>query len=167
MRHAMIWTLATMFAIAVRAEFNVPKSVHRMGDMATAQAEARAQCKPVTFLYSDEKSTCPLCCGVSTEVINDLKQKSVMIYVDAAKGDWKDLPRPVQQALNSPEAGKFIPKTVVMDAEAAHVIAVVPYTRDARALEKSLKDAKKKIEAVVGKPRRGPMPLPAAQTGTR
>lgn len=163
----MIWTRASVFAIAGRAEFNVPKTVYRMGDMAAARAEARVQSKPVTFLYSDENSTCPLCCGVSTEVIKDLKQKSVMIYVDAAKGDWKDLPRPVQQALNSPEAGTFIPKTVVMDAEAAQVIAVVPYTRDARALDKSLKEAKKKIEAAVGKPRRGPTPLPAVPTGNR
>lgn len=156
----IICIAAITLALGAQAGFKVPKDVHRGDALKTALTEAKAGNKPVTILYSDEKSTCSLCSNASEEVLKDLKQKTVLVYVEHA--DWKSLPRPVQEAINAAELGKFIPKTVVMDSDAAKVIAYVPYSRDPQTLNKSLKEARKQIETAYGKPRRGPAPLPAA-----
>jgi hypothetical protein len=37
--------------------------------------------------------------------------------------------RIVREAIKSPEAGKFIPKTVVVDSDIPEVVSIIPYER--------------------------------------
>lgn len=58
MKSRPITLLAFLVALAPAwAGFSVPKTVHRIGDLDKAKAEAKAQNKPITILYSDEGTT--------------------------------------------------------------------------------------------------------------
>lgn len=142
------------------AGFNIPRNVYRINQLDSAKSEAQLEGKAITFLYTDSTTTCPHCIDASLGVINGLRSKSVVIYVD----ERKQLPKFVQDATRTPEAGRYIPKAVVVDPAITTVIAIVPYAKGTEQ-KRLLRDAKKAISEAISKKR---SPIPQAdlqQTG--
>lgn len=125
------------------AEFTLPKKVYRIGELEKAQAEAESKGKPITIIYTDETTSCGLCAGASLNAADKLGSKTVVVYVSAREGS-QSLPDVVQQALRAPEAGRFIPKTVIMDAALTRLLATVPYAQSPEQ-DRLLKDALKSL----------------------
>jgi hypothetical protein len=138
--------------------FLMPKSVFRMHELDEAKAEAKEKGKAITFVYTREETTCGLCVRASLSAVDELKSKSVIVY--AHTDETAKLPAAVQQALRSPEAGGYIPKVVLVDANMDKVLAVVPYARGDRHV-RLLKDAKKTIPKVEPATPAGLKPLAA------
>ena len=130
-------------ASAAFAGFEVPKSIHSADDLDKALADAKAKNKPVTILYSNKETTCGLCSSASTQIIKELKPKSVMLYVEAS--DLSKLPEAARTAIRAEESGKFIPKTVIMNSDLTAPIAYVPYSSDDAAFQKSIREAERKM----------------------
>jgi hypothetical protein len=127
------------------AAFMVPDYVYRIDQLKEAQASAKDNGMVITFLYSNENTSCGLATAASLDVIRGLKQRSVIIYVNSKNGnDWKKVPAIVRRALKSSEAGRFIPKTVIVNAEMDKVIFIVPYAGQPER-NKLLKEAIEKI----------------------
>lgn len=148
--------LALSLASQALAGFKISKKTYRMDQLESAQSEAESKGKPITFVYTSAESTCPLCAAASLNVISELDSKSVVVYVDA-KADWGKLPKLIQEATRQPEAGKFIPKTVVADSAMTNVIAIVPCAHGAEQA-KFLREAKKAIFNAAPKEQRAPPP---------
>ncbi len=128
MRSLIIAFLSTLLtASVVMAGFSLKSGVYRMDQLDEAKAEAHSTGKAVAFLYSNEKTTCPLCAGSSQYAMEQLMDSCVVIY--AARDDWAKLPKPVRAAISAPAAGKLIPKIVVMNPDLKEVIVTVPYAR--------------------------------------
>lgn len=53
------------------------------------------------------------------------------MYVHS-KNDWYSLPEIVRTAFRTAEAGKYIPKIVIIDADFKDVLAIVPCVSDDR-----------------------------------
>ncbi len=66
-----------------------------------------------------------------------------MLYIES--GDVSKLPEPARAALRSSEAGKALPKTIVMNSDLTEAIAYVPYSRDDAAFQKSIREAERKM----------------------
>ncbi len=79
--------------------------------------------------------------------IKALKQESAIVLVETKNNDWSLVPSLVQESMNSPQAGKYIPKTVVADAELSKVISVVPYNGNEKDRTKLFREAEKLIRA--------------------
>ena len=127
------------------AAFIVPDYVYRIDQLKDAQASARDNGIAITFLYSNENTSCSLATAASLAVIRELKQRSVIIYVSSENdSDRKKIPAIVRQALKSSEAGRFIPKTVIVNAEMDRVIFIVPYAKQPER-DRVLKEALKKM----------------------
>jgi len=124
------------------AGFNLKSSVYRMDELDAAESAALSGRKPIAFLYSDQKTFCTLCIGASRQVMETLADSCIMVYVSTS--DAAKLPLQVQNALRSPEAGRYIPVVVVMSYNLKKVIAIVPYAKG-EAYKKLLSEAKKKI----------------------
>jgi hypothetical protein len=92
-----------------------------------AQEEAQADDKQIVFLYSDEHTKCSLASGASIRIIQRFKRSAVIVYI--CKDGWAKVPRIVREAIKSPEAGKFIPKTIVVDSGITEVVSIIPYER--------------------------------------
>ena len=105
--------------------FNIPNSVYRIDQLEQAKKEAMSYNKQIVFLYSDENTTCPLASRASTSIIERFKQSAVIVYFN--KEDWPKVPRIVKEAIKSPASGKFIPKTIVVNAEMTGVVSIIPY----------------------------------------
>ena len=56
-----------------------------------------------------------------------LNEYSVVVYVE--RNDWSKIPSIVQRSFSSPEAGKYIPKTVIVNSSFDEIVHVVPYAR--------------------------------------
>jgi hypothetical protein len=149
---------AVLLSSQAVAGFRIDKSVYRMDKLESAQAKAKSEGKPMTFLYTDENTTCGLCSGASVNLMDTLRKKTVVVYADSSL-DWAKLPGVVQEALRKPEAGKYIPKTVILDSELTKVITIVPYARGSEQ-DKLLKHAKKEISKAM------PKSAPANKTAT-
>ena len=132
------------------AEFTLPKKVYRIAELEKAQAEAESKGKPITIIYTDETTSCGLCAGASLNAADKLGSKTVVVYVSSREGS-QSLPDVVQQALRAPEAGRFIPKTVIMDAALTRLLATVPYAQSPEQ-DRLLKDALRSLP----KPERHP-----------
>ena len=122
-------TLSVMLlASLVLVGFKIPKNVYRMDQLGAAKSEAQSKNKAITFIYTDEETTCPLCADASLGVMNGLASKTVVVYA-YTKTDAGKLPDLVVEAFRRPEMGRYIPFTVVVDAAMTNVIAIVPYAR--------------------------------------
>jgi hypothetical protein len=136
---------------ATPGEIKMGKSVYRMSQIDAAKEEAKSKNEAITFLYTDENTKCGLCEAASMDVINGMKAKSTIVYVNS-NNEGGLLPQLVQEALKKPEAGQFIPKTVVVDPDITQVIAIVPYDSE-QARKSSITKAKKLIsKALPDKP---------------
>ena len=144
-RFCCLWALIYLLGVSIAfGGLKIPRNVYRMDQLDAAVTEAKSKNKPLTFVYTEENTNWGLCTSASLDAIQKLKQESILIYAAAGK-EWKTLPRLVQEAVHSPEAGKFIPITVVVDADLKKIIAIVPYNGDAAKRNKLLRDAEKKI----------------------
>ncbi len=124
------------------ATFQLPPYVFTANKLAEAQAKAKSQNLPIVILYSDKKSTCPKCDDASNDVIYTLNKNSIMVYIEYS--ELNKLPDVIVRAFRSPEAGKFIPITVIVDYELKQVLYIIPYV-DRNDRMPLMAEAKKKI----------------------
>ena len=124
------------------AGFEITKDIYRIEQLQAAQDEARAKNKAICILYTDAESTCPLAAQAARDAVEALDGKAVVVYVNA-RSERDSVPPAAKTALNSPESGKFIPKTVVVDPDLAEVIVLIPYTsgQERKELLSKAKDA--------------------------
>ncbi len=134
--------LAALFVTSTLAfaGFKLPGKIFEIGEIDKAKAEAEAKKKPIAILYSDKDSTCPLCSSASEEIIRELGQKTVMIYIREQSG----LPAPAIEALR---AGRFIPKVAVMDAKLESALGTVTYESIKADPRKAFREVEKAIRA--------------------
>ncbi len=122
------------WASAVFAGFTLPGEVYRIGSLRDVEKKARSMNAPIVFVYSDENSSCGLAREATLDVVRELKGKALIVYV--ARND-SGIPGNVIKAMNSPAAGKFIPKTVAVNPRTGKVETIIPYisNRDQRISE--------------------------------
>ena len=111
----------------VLASFSIPSYVYKVSQLNSARSVAKKTNKPIAFVYSNKKTDCGLATAASKDLFKGLKNYSVVVY--AERKDWNKLPHAVQNSINSPEAGKFIPKTIVVDSGCRNMICVIPYAK--------------------------------------
>jgi hypothetical protein len=120
--------LALAFSASLAsAAFDIPSYVYEIDQLQRAKEEAKADDKQLVFLYSNKDTDCPLATKASTNIIKRFRDSAVIVYI--GKQGWAKIPRIVKDAINSPEAGKFIPKTVVVDSGIREVVSIIPYER--------------------------------------
>jgi hypothetical protein len=141
--HATIVLCLLMGVINTSAGFKITKSIYRAQHLQEAQDEARAKNRAICILYTDADSTCGLATQAALDAIDALDGKTVIVYVNS-NNEQGFIPPVVQKALDSPESGKFIPKTVVVDVDLNEVIALIPY-----ATEKERKERLSKAKAAI------------------
>jgi hypothetical protein len=132
-----------LIATGGQAQFKMPKKVYRIDELEKAKAEAESKGKPITVIYTDEATSCGLCAAASLGAADKLDSKTIILYANA-RADGPKLPNAILQALRSPEAGKYIPKTIIADATLTEVLAYVPYAVGAEQ-DRLLKDALRKL----------------------
>ena len=146
-------TLLMTLALAgiAHAEQKFPRGTFESKDLDKAKAEAVASKKPLAFVMTDKDTTCPLCQNATSEFLDVVKSKTVVVYVSTAgstsdwNGVWNALPEAAKKGL---KAGEKFPKVAVTDAAAANLITSIDYdthiTNDKalREFKKALKPAK-------------------------
>jgi hypothetical protein len=139
---ALIFLLAYACPVlSVFAAFDLPSYVFRIDQLGEAQNKAKSNNAPIVFLYSDENTDCELATAASLDVIQEFKDSCVIIYVTSGKDKnaWTKIPKIVRTAIRSPEAGRFIPKSIIVNPGITKVISVIPYTRDSKKRKESLR----------------------------
>ncbi len=155
--------LFAMAQLLVHAGIKIDSKVYRMDKLDEARTKAVAEGKPVAFLYTDANSSCPKCNVSAYNTMNELKSRTIMVYVDTEKKELLLLPKQVQEALRAPALGKYIPKTVIFKPELDAVIMNIPYALGEEQ-SKLLKEAKKLIKESTPRAGNTLTPLkPAAQ----
>ena len=140
---SIVWVVSMICTVHAFAGFKLKKDIYRIQQLKEAQDEAKAKGKAVMFLYTDADSTCGLATQAGLDAMSRLKSKAVVVYV-CAKDERSLLPPLVQEAITSTNAGKFIPKTVIVNPEINTVIATVPYAPEKKR-KRLFKNAKKAI----------------------
>ncbi|NLB68248.1 MAG: hypothetical protein GX804_00965 [Lentisphaerae bacterium] len=151
-----------VIAVEATADFTMPKKVYRLDRLEQAKADAESRGRPISIIYTQEKTSCGLTAGASLNAADKLSKRTVVVYAEC-NAEWEKLPPDVKQALRAPELGRYVPKTVIMDAALTNVIAYVPYARGAEQ-EKLIKEAIRKIPKATPKSglARLPPPRPSA-----
>jgi hypothetical protein len=134
---------------ATYAEFTLPYYVYRIDELEQAQEEARVSDSVIAFVYTNENTNCGLATAASLDVIQGLRDDSVIVYATSKRDAdaWAKIPKIVRRAINSPQAGKYIPITVIVDSEIERLICIVPYSRDANNRKNLLREARDIISA--------------------
>ena len=116
------WFVAVFIAVPSLglAGLDLPSKVYAVADLEKAKAEASAKGKPLSILYTDKDSTCPLCNSAASTMIKELGSKTVMVYARSTV----DLPGNVKDALRP---GKFVPKIAVFDSSLETTLGTVTY----------------------------------------
>ncbi|MCK5233075.1 MAG: hypothetical protein KAR13_22570 [Desulfobulbaceae bacterium] len=112
----------------VQAGFKVPNYVYTASQLNSAQNKAIKNNQPITFIYSDKNTDCGLATAASKDIFQGLKNYSVIVYAERGK-DWNKLPAIVKNGMNSPESGKYIPKTVIVNSSLNKIISIIPYAK--------------------------------------
>jgi len=115
----MCWTAVSL------AGFSLPPEVYRIGSLKDAQDKARSLNVPIVFIYSDENTACGLAKTATLDVVRETKGNALVVYI--SRNDSAGIPENVIKAMNSPEAGKFIPKSVVINPKTGKVEMIIPY----------------------------------------
>ena len=143
----------TLFALcsplAVCAPFKVPQDVYRVEQFEEAQAAAQKSVKPIGFLLADPKVEWKA--DAITSMLRTLRSKVVLVFVVSGTGDWKKLPANVQQALNSPDAGSFLPCAVVFSPDMKTHIASMRYSNIDNEVRRVAREAEKRIVEATAK----------------
>jgi hypothetical protein len=152
-RFAIVALILILFAAQGMAGFEIKKGVYTLDQLYAAEEKAAAEGKPLAFILTDKNTKNAPCKEASQKVMDALRLKCVLVYADAQNGDGQRLPAVVQAAAQSPQAGKFIPITIIADAAATNVIAIVPCSLG-KEQDAALKEAKRKIQKTM--PAAGP-----------
>jgi hypothetical protein len=128
----MILLAVTFYASSTLAAFDIPSDVYRIDQLQQAKEEAKTEEKQIVFLYSDEHTTCPLATRASISIMQRFGHSAVVVYIYICPENWAKIPPIVREAFSSPEAGKFFPKTVVVDSGITKVVSIIPYERAGR-----------------------------------
>ncbi len=134
-----------LFFDVVYAGFSLPSHTYRLAELDNALEEAKANNKTITFLMSDENTRCPLSTQASLNIINEIGNNSILVYVEANNNVALTLPGVVLKAFNSSKAGMYVPKAVIANSRADRVIDIVPYKRSNEEHIELLRKANKKI----------------------
>ena len=126
----MVLLILAFSASSAPAAFSIPSDVYGIDQLQQATQIAIANNKQIVFLYSNKDSTCPLASKASINIMQRFKNSAIIVYI--CKQDKAKIPRIVRDALKSPEAGKYIPKTVVVDSGIKQVAGIIPYERPGR-----------------------------------
>ncbi|MDD3814192.1 MAG: hypothetical protein PHZ02_06050 [Desulfocapsaceae bacterium] len=110
-----------------QASFEIPNYVYTVSQLRTAQQNAIDSNKSITFVYANKNTDCSLGTAASIDLFNGLKDHSIIVY--AERNDWNNLPPIVKSGINSPEAGKYIPITVIVNSNLDSVIRIIPYAK--------------------------------------
>ncbi|MBN1670230.1 MAG: hypothetical protein JXR37_04315 [Kiritimatiellae bacterium] len=78
--------------------------------------------------------------------IDELKTKTVLVYVDYKTEKRDTLPQIVREALSSGVFGKYVPMVVITDPDLKAVICNIPMESDSRKRKNLYREAKKKIQ---------------------
>ena len=120
--------LVLMFSVSLAsAAFDIPHQVYRIDQSQQAMEQARNDNKQIVFFYSNKDTNCPLASRASISIMQRSKYNAVIVYV--GREGWAKAPRIVREAINSPEAGRFIPKTIVVDSGITKVLSIIPYEK--------------------------------------
>jgi hypothetical protein len=128
--HSIVLPILLVFSFSASlasAAFDVPSYVYDIDKLQQAQKDAKAGNRQIVFLYSNKNTDCSLASRASIGIIQRFKDSAVIVYI--GRGGWPKVPRIVKEAINSPAAGRFIPKTVVVDSEIRQVVSIIPYKR--------------------------------------
>ena len=125
------------------AAFSLPSEVYRIGSLKNVQNKAKSINVPIVFVYSDENTACGLAKTATLDVIQELKENALIIYV--SRYDSASIPANVIKAMNSPGAGKFIPKTIVINPKTDKVEMIIPYISNRSKRIEELKKVKNLI----------------------
>lgn len=109
-----------------KSEGFLPEYVYHVKYYKAAQDEALKNKKALTFIFVDPDTTCRLAKGATLDVVRELKQYSVIVYVKPQR-DWKISPDEFKSAVSSEATGQYIPKTIVFDHSLKNVLAIIPY----------------------------------------
>ena len=138
-----------LITVMARADFTMPDNAYRMPRLEEAKAEAKLNGRAITIIFTHEKTSCGLCKAASLKAAETLGKATVVVYANA-DNEWHLLPTSVQMALDSPEAGRFVPKVVILDPELNTVFAIVPYAESSEYVRR-LNDAIKRLPAALAK----------------
>jgi hypothetical protein len=122
----------------VWAGLKLPSKIFEAKEMEQAMSEAQAKGKPLSILYTDKDSTCPLCNDAAGVMIKELGNKTVMVYARSTR----DLPQPVRDALRP---GNYIPKIAVFDASLQESLGMVTYEAVKEDARKAFRDVERAI----------------------
>lgn len=142
-QHALAALLLTFLSFSsALAKFDLPDYVYPASQLKEAQEKAKSSRKPIAFVGTDKETTCPIATAASQEIFQSLKDSCIIVYVE--QGDIDKLPDVAGKALDSEAAGKYIPKTAVVNADASKLILVLPDAQPQQRAAK-VKEAQEKI----------------------
>ena len=117
-----------VYAVAVApsfAEFSLSNGVTDADKLEKAEEKAKKFNRPVAFLVSDTKTTCPLCSECSRTMMKELSQSTVMVYTNVKQSK---VPAPVTKLAASEVAKvRVYPYVIVVDPEYKQLIGVLTY----------------------------------------
>ncbi|CAK8711626.1 MAG: hypothetical protein CDV28_12716 [Candidatus Electronema aureum] len=142
-QHTIAALLLTFLSFSsALAKFDIPDYVYPASQLKEAQEKAKSSRKPIAFVGTDKETTCPIATAASQEIFQGLKDSCIIVYVE--QSDIDNLPDVAGKALDSEEAGKYIPKTAVVSADASTLILILPDAQpEQRAMK--IKEAQGKI----------------------
>ncbi|MBU0992145.1 MAG: hypothetical protein KJ737_06590 [Proteobacteria bacterium] len=120
----LILIFSVSFAIA---SFEIPAYVYTIDQLNVAQEKARIYDSQIVFLYSNKDTKCPLATNASKNILGQFRDNAVIVYI--CSEDWAKVPQIVRKAIKSPQAGRFIPKTIVVNSDITQVVSIIPYKR--------------------------------------
>ncbi len=125
---AMVFLLSPALSYG---EFSLPDYVYTMDDLDAAKVDADTYQQPISFVYSNEYTDCGLATSATLDAFSELVKTTIVVYASSNKedSDWDNIPTVVKRAIKSSKAGKYIPKTVIVDENMSRVVAIVPYVR--------------------------------------
>ncbi len=116
----LLFTILIAAPSVALADLKLPSKIYQEADLEKAKVEAAAKSKPLSILYTDKDSTCPLCNNASATMIKELGSKTIMVYVRSTNA----LPDNVKTAFRE---GKYIPKIAVFDDKLEKSLGTVTY----------------------------------------
>ena len=126
----MILLAPTFYASPTLAGFHIPDNVYRIDQLQQAKEEAKNGEKQIVFVYSNEHCTSRHTARASINMMERFRNDAVIVFASyEGQDDWCKIPPIVGEALSSPEAGEYIPITVVVDPGMTKVVSIIPYQR--------------------------------------
>lgn len=130
LRFLLLVLLGSVFLSNIcNAGLSLPGHVFQLEDIDEAQEEAKGWGQPIAIVYTDLDCGCSLAESATYDAFRELRSDMTLVYA-CSKNEWSKLPAIVKKALKTSESGKYIPKTVIVDAQITKVLAIVPYISD-------------------------------------